>query len=925
MMSIRPWDCRAVAIFATTFLIFLEASLWAANLSSSHSAKIPESLITTETKQVYRFHFSSLQGTDAVRFAGQLLPMVAMLPTDNPFRQTLADASDRGSFLDDFRSLRASFLDAGVDTIYFIADAFWIESSMLSGRVVMVGDEASRDRLQRRLQAAGHELWAGTVARLRPVPKSTGWLVGSVGAPVDASPSPERYALVNHALSEVCPIQPAMFETGSLPTLRIMLNQATPVTVVNLEPSKLEDVLTKMLKEIVPASGQVPLWIPNAKASTIAASIHPMTYVRQVTHMKTPAEAAKLAALIQQQINGATQRIVDLDEELGPLLGWFAKSMVLVSALGSDVHLVMKPPGLFDLGLAQSKSDESQDMDWTALPAPGGYHWEVAGALGVADRRDVFARTHAVRVRGGSSTVTAEDPTTPLARFRIPFADNELVLFRNLKGQLKVDVAGVRSKTTSLPALELLDDRGRLAAVLRLDLQQGDPRFDLARTRAVLAQRINQRKENELKTKRAVDAVENENQRAQLEGSFNASFAAMEQAQAKLNAAYREHRYEQAARVVFQELDDEARMAQRQHPGATLVKDNASAISGRASWAMDRQRFPFAGQWLFDFGVLTLFQDARGAVAGVFATKVFHNTADMTIDQNQSLTGSAILVGQSLERDLPFTMYDHRGRERKGKLTLNPDGTGGKWSLASTENEAMNPLAVKQTTGPAPGTAPRKRDKGLDVNNGKPKGKPMPPMPSLPFGTQFPNPLSNPLPLPAPLLNPLQAGSPPKLGGFPQPPFPSYPLGLPPVQRPPRNAEPGRQGVLDRIEIAAPDRLWEQQSPTASFVGYWVHDTDKRMNIVFQREASGLLNGKQGSFPVPLGNLRGAAVGNLLLILENVNMELSTTPSVVAAELSGSGDRLIYMTPRARAPFAAGVNRFSQPMELIRHDTSKAP
>ncbi|MFO0817607.1 MAG: hypothetical protein U1A77_06675 [Pirellulales bacterium] len=914
MMSTRQWAYTALALFALVFSLLHHTSLQAADLGSVSRAKIPGTLITTQTKQVYRFHFSGLQGADAVRLAAQLWPVVATLPVENPLRQTLADAKDRDGFIDDYRSLRASFLAAGVDTIYFLADAYWIESSTLPGRVAMVGDEASRDRLQRRLQAAGHEVWATTVARLQPVPQTPGWLVASIGAPVNAPPSLERYEMVDHALSQSCPLQPATAQLGSLPVLHMTLNHATPLTVVNLERSTLDEVLTKILADLVPSSTQAAPLIRKARASTMAASIYPMTHVRLVTHLKTPAEAAKLAVELQAQVNGAAQRIVDLDEDLGPLLGWFAKSMALVSAQGSDVHLVMKPPALFDLALAQSKMLESQDLDWTALPAPEGYHWEVAGALGVADRRDVFARVRAARVRGGLATVAPEDPSTPLARFRIPLPDSELVLFRNLKGQLKVDVAGGKRKPTSLPALDLLDERGRLAAVLRLDLQQGDPRFDLARTRAVLAQRIKEREDAERKTKKTVDAVENEIQRGDLDGSLRMNQDAFNEAQSKRSGAYRDHRYEEAARVVFQELDGEAREAQRKNPSATLVKNGDDTTTAPAAWAVDRRKYPFAGQWLFDHGVLTLYQDARGAVAGVFATKVFHYTADMTIDQTKPTTGSAILVGQAQGSELPFTMYDHRGRERKGKLTLNPDGTGGNWSLMATEGESLNPLPANEPTKPSPGISPKKGEKGRGVKSGKPKGNPKNTPPVSPFGP----PLPNPLPLPPPMLNPLQGNSAGKGGVSPQLPTAGFPLGLPPVRRAPRNAEPARNGLLDRIETASPDRLCQQQTSTASFAGYWVHPTNKLFNILFEREPSGLLNGKQGSLPVPKGNLRGAAVGNLLLILENVNMELVTPPSVVGAQLSDDGERLVYLAPHPRGPSTNAVNRSDRLLELTR-------
>lgn len=236
-------------------------------------------------------------------------------------------------------------------------------------------------------------------------------------------------------------------------------------------------------------------------------------------------------------------------------------------------------------------------------------------------------------------------------------------------------------KPARFPALDLLDDRDQLAAVLRLDLEPGDPRYDLARSRAVIAKRTAERKTTVQSAKKKVDDAENAYQRANLENKALTTPAVFEEWQSKLRDAHRDYSRERAAVQVLEELDNQAREAQRQHPGATLAKNDGSPEAGQGVWAVDRRKFPFAGQWIFDYGVLTLHQDTSGHVAGVFATKVFHYTATFDIDATKPTTGSAILVGNAKGATLRFTMFDYRGNERTGTLVLDADGTGGKWTL----------------------------------------------------------------------------------------------------------------------------------------------------------------------------------------------------------------------------------------------------
>lgn len=131
--------------------------------------------------------------------------------------------------------------------------------------------------------------------------------------------------------------------------------------------------------------------------------------------------------------------------------------------------------------------------------------------------------------------------------------------------------------------------------------------------------------------------------------------------------------------------------------------------------------------------------------------------------------------------------------------------------------------------------------------------------------------------------------------------------------------EEPRKGPLDRIDVAAPDKLCLQAAPTGSFAGYWVHNANKQMNILFEAETNGLLLGKQGSLFSPKGNLRGAGAGNLLLILEHVNVDAMLTPSVRGALLSPDGNTLSFLAESPRAPSSRAMNRTGRPqLELTR-------
>ena len=168
-----------------------------------------ESVVTTSTKQVYRFHFSGIQPADAVRLGRQLWPFVVKLQPENPLRKAVLQAKDATSFADDYRSLRSSFLDSGIDTIYFVAEDHWIEATSLPGYVVMPGTQATLNRLQERLTAAGHTDWSTFLTGFHPVSGTPGWMISKLSPVTPGERSASKAALVEYAFKASCPISPA--------------------------------------------------------------------------------------------------------------------------------------------------------------------------------------------------------------------------------------------------------------------------------------------------------------------------------------------------------------------------------------------------------------------------------------------------------------------------------------------------------------------------------------------------------------------------------------------------------------------------------------------------------------------------------------------------------------------------------------------
>lgn len=249
-----------------------------------------------------------------------------------------------------------------------------------------------------------------------------------------------------------------------------------------------------------------------------------------------------------------------------------------------------------------------------------------------------------------------------------------------------------------MPALELLDARGRVAAVLRLDLAIGDPRFDLARTKELLRDRLAERTDAEKESRKEFDDVENAYQRALLEKKAP---QVIQEWNEKLNGKARVLGHNRAAINLYRELDKQVAALQLRYPATTIVKDGGETVANPL--VAKHQQFRFAGQWLFHYGLLTLYQDKKGMVVGTFTGKVFHLAGRYAVNEEKEASQTAIVSGHVDGSTLTFTMMDTDRKERMGKIVLDADALGGIWSLdaavLSNIVEALNTPEGKRTGG----------------------------------------------------------------------------------------------------------------------------------------------------------------------------------------------------------------------------------
>lgn len=631
-------------------------------------SEVPSFLVSTSTRQVYRIHLSGLHPLDAARLAPSLRPIIAKLPGDNPLRKAL-QGLDMIAFADTYRSVRSKLLEAGVDTVYFMAEADWLNTAELPGYVAIPGTTATLDRLRARLRAAGHVDLERFLKDFRPATGRAGWLVCRQGRFAEGERSAPKKALVEHALTESCPVRRASVSVRRAQGLHIDLNATWPITVVHLMPNKADLVFGPILAAVFPATAKMTASLATAEANTVSLAVVPFPFARQVAHVGSERAAQQLAREIARACDAVADKLIGDDDDAGTqLMKMFARSAVQVGTQGKDVIIIMKPPALFDLFAAEGTAQRTQDQDWTALGAPPGHHWELIAAPGDKGRYDILDHVAAVRARGTSGKSRGPDKVAAdTALFRVPI-DGGLALNVSFdpRGNWRIQPLE-DGKPHRLPALELFDDQGDLIGLLRLDLEPGDPRFDLARTLAMIRGRLKERADGAVRAKKDLSDVEDELQKKQLQGKASSYKERTE----KLKEMKTSLTKETQALQLMQNVERQLIALQRQFPAATLVKDGDLPSGNLNPLAGKRKRFRFAGEWLFDQGMLTLYQDTRGLVTG---------TLSVIAKNQQSFEELGILAGKVEGQTLSFTLMYTARKERTGQIILDDDGVGGRWT-----------------------------------------------------------------------------------------------------------------------------------------------------------------------------------------------------------------------------------------------------
>lgn len=814
---------RACLPLLVTMYCYLSAQ------AQSHTAQeIPTFLVNSNTKQFYRFHFSGLQAENAMKLAQQLSPIAVKLPADNPVRQAILGARDRDSFADDYRTLRACFLEQGIDSLYFQVEQHWIDSVTLPGYLILPGTLQSIQKLKARLELAGLRTWASYLQGFEPA-KAKGWMVRKLGNIPSGAPAPNKAKLIEHSLRTRCPIRPASVQQRVLPQVAIQLADTHPVTLVNLERNRLDSVMGVILPALAPSLARTVELSDKALASSFVVAVNPMPYVMQVAHMPGAKEAQELGQELQRSINAMMDRMSNSDDDLDQIVKLFVKSTVAIDVRDRDVLMMMKPPVLFDMEAARRESKATQEQDWTALPAPSGMHWELVGTLGTPLRYDLMQRVAQVSIKGQSSK-------TRLTGKTVSFAG--LTWNRDKRGGFTITADG----KSVLPAMEFFDDANRLVGVLRLDLKPGDGRFDLARSRAILQRRVDEWKKGEQQASKAVDSLKNEWEKQKLESPGKIDANRDMDMNTKVQSLERIVSRQQAGRLLT--LDWERKIAEMQakFPAATLARDGELLTLTGSSRAERPSDARFAGYWLFDYGVLTLYQNEKGTVIGTFSSKAFRSSLGaLPIDGSRGTAVTAVLAGQARNNTLSFTLHDARGRERSGKLELGEDGLSGKWALDAFSGEVVPRTASnsprKEAAKSQGKTTLGKTGSGFG-GFGKTAGKANDKTKDNPFRVNNPG-----------------------MG-----------LGMNPLaRRQELEKEQARTGKLERLDFGFVDPNWFQQGDGSDFAGYWVHDRDKSRNTLIKKTSTVSIFQCSGAgtsmMPNMSSSLKGVGIGNLLFLL----------------------------------------------------------
>jgi hypothetical protein len=685
-------------------------------------SRLPTFLVSENTRQVYRVHLSGLHPSYATLLMQGTWPIIAKLPEDSPLRKAVLGPRSEAVLADEFRSARSKFLAAGVDTLYLVTETDWTASTELPGYIALASTPEKRDRLSRSLREAGHESLADFLRGFAEVKGHEGWLVRSPSDVVQLPTESESKArLVQHALENVFPLRNGSIAVARGPGIGpgsyklTALDNTWPLTVVNLKATQLDQLLAPLVSALIPGGARMAQHIQRAESVSVSVSLVPFPCVLQVIHAASAAEARQLGDSIRQTYGAVMDMALGDNDPVERMLKGMYQLSIRVFVRGQDVVTMMKPPALFDLFAARKIDQEVRDQDWTALPAPAGYHWEVFGVPGQSQRYDVLDRVAAVR--GLGDTARPAGPAGPLtgprgtARFKVRLPDyDDITLSLDRRGEVKVE-AQAGEKAPRAPDVECFDDQGRRVAVMRLSNRTGGLRFDLLRMQGLVVAAVGPRQEAEMKAWRELDVARNQREKDLMEAQKitsppNPLGSIPNQVKQKWDSELRVRELavlkETGAISLLTYLEGEVRGLLRPYSRAMLLGDAEVPEPNVDPLAAQRKKLRFAGRWLLEDGVVVcLYQDTQGRVVGTVSGVTM--TAMPPVPKNagqappppSKRTGAAaptrraILEGQAGDGTLTFQWFALNGMFGTGRLVLEDGGLQARWESAETNESRV--------------------------------------------------------------------------------------------------------------------------------------------------------------------------------------------------------------------------------------------
>jgi hypothetical protein len=380
---------------------------------------------------------------------------------------------------------------------------------------------------------------------------------------------------------------------------------------------------------------------------------------------------------MDKQLNKMVKQVVGSNvTDFEQLIGNWARSIALILVEGRDVALFFKPPALVDLNVMRQTLENVKHQDWTALPPPTGYHWELYAAPGTRSRYDVFDRLAKVSIHGQAVQPREPDETAgERVLFRVPLGvQGEVKLWRDKTGN--VDVEALAEKDLAHPpALDLFDEENTPIGVLRMPLL-GHPRFDLAHSLRVIQEGLKHKRAVVDKAAQELKDAEDNHKLARLKGKSEGKQVSENEWTLLLRSKCDLLKREQSALGLLTHLERRVIHAQHQLTIADLVKNGTPQDQAVDSNEAMSRKTPFAGQWLLDQSVLvSLYQDADGTIAGTYTDEVVKEVPQVT----------ALLHGQATGRTMAFLsirpILGNNSRVRQldelhGRFVLSADGLG---------------------------------------------------------------------------------------------------------------------------------------------------------------------------------------------------------------------------------------------------------